>query len=75
MKKGSDYFENLHGDFEVTVKNGKVAITKNVCPEDFCKHLGWIDSKGYALICAPNRIVVEIGKKIDKDWGADLVEN
>ena len=67
-------YKDLHGDFEITVKDGKVSITKNVCPEDFCKHLGWIDSKGYSLICAPNRIVIEIGKKVDKDWGADLVE-
>lgn len=69
MRK-TDY-ENLYGDVEITVKNGKVAITKNVCPEEFCKHMGWIDTKGYSLICAPNRLVIEIGQKIDLDcdWG------
>lgn len=69
MRK-TDY-ENLYGDVEITVKNGKVAITKNVCPEEFCKHMGWIDTKGYSLICAPNRLVIEIGQKVDLDcdWG------
>ena len=69
MRK-TDY-ENLYGDVEITVKNGKVAITKNVCPEEFCKHMGWIDTKGYSLICAPNRLVIEIGQKVelDCDWG------
>ena len=64
-------YKNLQGDFEVTVKDGKVSITKNTCPQDFCKHLGEIDSKGYSLICSPNRVVVEIGDKIqsDCDWG------
>ena len=72
MRK-TDY-ENLYGDVEITVKNGKVAITKNVCPEEFCKHMGWIDTKGYSLICAPNRLVIEIGQKIDLDcdWGGML---
>ena len=66
-----DEYKNLQGDFEVTVKDGKVSITKNTCPQDFCKHLGAIDSKGYSLICSPNRVVVEIGEKIqsDCDWG------
>lgn len=64
-------YKNLQGDFEVTVKDGKVSITKNTCPQDFCKHLGEIDSKGYSLICSPNRVVVEIGSKVqsDCDWG------
>ena len=77
IEKDDEKFKNLHGDFEVTVKNGKVAITKNVCPEDFCKHLGWIDSKGYSLICAPNRMVVEIGKKVEinNDWGPGGIED
>ena len=66
-----DEYKNLQGEFEVTVKGGKVSITKNTCPQDFCKHLGEIDSKGYSLICSPNRVVVEIGEKIqsDCDWG------
>ena len=61
---------DLHKD-EIFVINGKVAITKNVCPEEFCKHMGWIDTKGYSLICAPNRLVIEIGQKVDLDcdWG------
>ena len=71
MHLGDDKYPDLHGDFEVTVKDGKVGITQNTCPQDFCKHLGEIDSKGYSLICSPNRVVVEIGEKIqsDCDWG------
>lgn len=72
LHKDEEKYQDLHGDFEITVKNGKVGITNNVCPEDFCKHAGFIDTKGYSLICAPNKIVIEIGAKVnlDCDWGA-----
>ena len=71
MHVEDEKYSDLHGDFEVTVKDGKVGITQNTCPQDFCAHLGWIDSKGYSLICAPNKIVIEIGEEIksDCDWG------
>ena len=68
--KQEEYSELL-GDFEVTVKNGKVFISENTCPQDFCKHLGAISFKGQALVCAPNSVVVDIGKKDNSncDWG------
>lgn len=66
-----DEYSELLGDFEVTVKNGKVSITKNTCPHDFCKHVGEISYKGQSLVCAPNKIVVEIGEELESecDWG------
>ena len=71
-----DEYKDLHGDFEITVKDGKVSITKNVCPEDFFKRIGAISSKGQALVCAPNNIVIEIGakEKGDCDWGVLIHE-
>jgi hypothetical protein len=71
MHQDDERYKGLHGDFEITVKNGKVSITKNTCPQDFCKHLGAISFKGQALVCAPNSVVVEIGKKDNSncDWG------
>ena len=64
-------YKDLLGDFEVTVKNGKVFISENTCPQDFCNHVGEISFKGQSLICAPNRIVVEIGEELESecDWG------
>lgn len=72
-----DDYKDLHGDFEITVKDGKVSITKNVCPEDFCKRIGAISTKGQALVCAPNNIVIEIGNKEkgDCDWGVCIHES
>lgn len=64
-------YSDLQENFEITVKDGEVFISKNKCPEEFCKHLGAISTKGQALVCAPNKVVIEIGEKIesDCDWG------
>ena len=58
------------------IKDKKAFISKNTCPQSFCKHLGSIDSKGQSLICAPNKIVVEVGenKNIECDWGVCIDE-
>ena len=76
LNKGDEKYPDLQGDFEVTVKDKKAFISKNTCPQSFCKHLGSIDSKGQSLICAPNKIVVEIGdnKQLDCDWGVCIDE-
>ena len=77
LEIGDEKYPDLLGDFEVTVKDGKASITKNTCPQSFCKHLGSIDSRGQSLICAPNKIVVEIGANSvgDCDWGVCIDED
>ena len=70
-------YSSLFGDFEITVKDKKVYISKNTCPQNFCRHVGAINYKGQSLICAPNKVVVEIGEnsKLDCDWGVCIDEN
>ena len=77
MHYGDEKYPDLLGDFEVTVKDGKVSITQNTCPQSYCKHIGPISHKGQSLVCAPNRIVIEIGKQIEDecDWGGCIDEN
>ena len=77
LETGDEKYPDLLGDFEVTVKDGKASITKNTCPQSFCKHLGSIDSRGQSLICAPNKVVVEIGANSvgDCDWGVCIDED
>lgn len=71
LYEGDSNYPDLLNDIEITVEDGKVSITKNECPQEFCKHVGSISYKGQSLICAPNRIVIEIGEEIesDCDWG------
>ena len=42
----------------VTVENGKVAVTKANCPDQYCVKRGWCSS-GAQIVCLPNRLVLE----------------
>lgn len=53
------------GDTVVEIKDRKVRIKESPCPNKTCIHNGWID-KG-AIICLPNRVVVNIGSPVGID--------
>lgn len=48
-----------NGEVEVTVKDGKVAITKETSPLNICSKQGYVDVNKIPLICLPNKVVVE----------------
>lgn len=48
-----------NGEVEVSVKNGKVAITKETSPLNICSKQGYVDVNKIPLICLPNKVVVE----------------
>ena len=51
-------------------------FTLHLMFSNYNKHVGEISFKGQSLICAPNKIVVEIGdnKQLDCDWGVCIDE-
>ncbi len=52
------YSEFGEGLVEVTVKNGKVAITKETSPQNICSKQGYVNVNVVPLICLPNRVEV-----------------
>lgn len=50
------------GDYEntVTVRDGKIAVTRSDCPGGDCVHSGWIGSRGRSLVCLPNRLEIRV---------------
>ena len=42
----------------VTVKAGKIAVTAATCPDHHCVKRGFCDG-GTAIVCLPNRLVIE----------------
>ena len=54
------------GTNTVTVRGGKIAVTDATCPDHYCMHRGFCDS-GTAIVCLPNRLVIEFvgGAEID----------
>ena len=45
---------------EITVSNGKIAITHSDCPGEDCVHSGAIHSSGRSLVCLPNEVEVRV---------------
>ena len=45
---------------EITVMDGRVAITDSNCPGKDCVHSGWIGRNGRSVVCLPNRVEVRI---------------
>ena len=51
---------------DLTVKNGKIAVTDASCPDHYCIHRGYCNS-GTDIVCLPNRLVIRFvgGQGID----------
>lgn len=45
-------------DIEITVKDGKAAVTYSGCPDKVCVRTGYISSG--AIVCLPQRVTVKI---------------
>jgi len=65
----SDTLLTLKGDtgiIKIESKNHKVRVTESSCPLKICVRTGWIKNAGEAIICVPNRMIIEVqgkGKK------------
>lgn len=55
-----------------TAENGTVSVTESNCGDKTCMRTGKISRQGEAIICVPNKIVVEI-KGSAKESGVDAV--
>ncbi len=51
--------DGVNGEVEITVKDGKVAITKETSPLNICSEQGYVNVNQVPLICLPNKVVVE----------------
>lgn len=58
-------------DMIFSVENGAVFVTASGCGDKTCMRTGKISKKGEAIICVPNKVVVEIkGNSIESDVDA-----
>lgn len=52
------HVQGKHGELEIEVKGGKVAIVSSPCPSQFCVHQGYKDKEGESIICAYEGVMV-----------------
>ncbi|MBR5230470.1 MAG: NusG domain II-containing protein [Firmicutes bacterium] len=57
----------------ITIKDGTVSMTYSTCKNQVCVNTGSISHAKDAIVCLPNRIVVEITGSSDKGGEADVI--
>lgn len=72
LNTAGEYFCPEVPDMTFTVADGTVSVTESGCGDKICVHTGKISHKGEAIICVPNRVVVEIKGNTSKG-GVDAV--
>lgn len=45
---------------KIEVKEAKIRITDADCPQKICERTGWISAPAHTIVCAPNKVLVEI---------------
>lgn len=54
---------------EITIADGRIAITYSNCPGEDCVHSGWISGPGRSIVCLPNKLEIRIsGQENDVDF-------
>jgi hypothetical protein len=48
------------GVTRLEVRGGKVRVLSSPCPQQICRHGGWIGAPGSLLVCLPNEVVVRV---------------
>lgn len=50
----------LNGQMQVEIKGKRIRMIKAECPQHVCINMGWIKYGGQAIVCTPNKVVIEI---------------
>ncbi len=58
-----DYFEKEINGVTVCCENSEIYVKESTCPDKVCVRSGRISKAGEGIICAPNRVAVEISGK------------
>lgn len=51
------------GEANIEIEDGRVRmlpLSKKLCPQGICSHVGWVERPGEAIVCLPNRLVLTI---------------
>lgn len=62
-KSGLFYFKGKSKGLTVEILNSAVKVKSSGCPNKICVNTGFVRGAGSSIICAPNGIIVEIGKR------------
>jgi hypothetical protein len=53
--------------FQVCLKNAKIAVTDIDCPDKICIKTAYIGKAGHSIVCLPNRVIIRTVGEADKE--------
>ena len=56
-----------HGTNKIQVLDGKISVIDATCPDKLCVRHGELNNKFDAIVCLPNRVVIEYKNEEDID--------
>lgn len=59
----------LNGRMQIEIKGRRIRVTNSDCPQHICVNMGWIKYSGQTIVCAPNKVVIEV-----KSTGSPLID-
>jgi len=59
------------GVTKIEVRGGRVRVLFSPCPQQACRHGGWIGTAGEMLVCLPNEVVIRLSGQ--RDGATDAV--
>lgn len=59
--------ETSKGRNSVTVKNNEIYVNEATCPDQLCVRHGTLNNKYDAIVCLPNKVVIEYKTHTDVD--------
>ena len=62
-KDGKFYIEAENGHSVISIKNKEVFVVEATCPDKLCIRHGKLHNKYDAIVCLPNKIVIEYKTK------------
>ncbi len=60
----------IGGKMHIEVRDGSLRIADSNCPGQCCVRGGWINKSGQSLVCAPNRVSIELTGGEDSEYDA-----
>lgn len=58
------------GSIELETRDGKIRVVRCSCPNGMCVRTGWIQRTGQSIICAPNKVLVEVRGNTPSEYDA-----
>lgn len=68
LKKEGEYeLDEFNPPVKLWVREGRIAVTENNCPQKICMRMGYISRPGQMIACVPKKILIYVPARYEKE--------